>query len=254
MHSVVRYRVLSLSYFERLLETASGRPGAVPAMGFVFGLVGLTAANGLYAAGSYLYVADSGSTRLRLDTQYYLDGSRTPELVRTNLWSTISVRGRCWPARFRESPSHLSHIVSYRKVTSTREASKRGVSFLVGFKIEFILFLKSTLPEPGPTGTHGGTTIASIHIGSTGAIVLEEIANALLQMRHTEAAPGQCDVVTGTLSPLQVSDALVCSREVIYSIANIHQLRATFAPRVYRHSCRSPSLIQLASPALTNCG
>lgn len=117
MHSVVRYRVLSLSYFERLLETASGRPGAVPAMGFVFSLVGLTAANGLYAVGSYLYVADSGSTRLRLDTQCYLDGSRTPELVRTNLWSTVSVRGRCWPARFRESPSHLSSIVSYRKVT-----------------------------------------------------------------------------------------------------------------------------------------
>ena len=187
--SVVRYRVLSLSYFKRLLETASGRPG-VSVMGFVFGLVGLKAVNGLYTAVGYLYIADLSSARLRPDTPYSLDGSRTPELVRTNLWSTISVRGRCWPARFRESPSHLSRIVSYRKVTSTREASKRGVSFLVGFKIEFSLFLKSTLPEPGPTGTHGGTTMASIHIGSTRAIVLEEIADALLQMRHAEAAPG----------------------------------------------------------------
>ena len=179
-----------------------------------------------------------------------LDGSRTPKLVQNNLWSTISVRGRCWPARSREF-SHLSRIVSQRRVTSrasTREASKRRVSFLVGFEIEFIL-LKSTLPDAEPTGTHDWSATASIYIGSTGAIVLEEIADALqaggieLQMYHAEAAPGQYEVVTGPLSPLQASDALVYSREVIYNIANKHKLRATFAPRVFGYSCSLPSPI-----------
>ena len=93
--------------------------------------------------------------------------------------------------------------------------------------------------------THDWSTTSSIYTGSTGAIVLEEIADALqaggveLQMYHAEAAPGQYEIVTGPLSPLQAADALVYSREVIYNIANKHQLRATFSPRVFEHSCSS---------------
>jgi len=63
LHNVARCRVLSLSYFERLLETASGRPG-VSVVGCVLGLVGLKVANGFSAAGNYLYVADLTSLRL----------------------------------------------------------------------------------------------------------------------------------------------------------------------------------------------
>ena len=63
LHNVARCRVLSLGYFERLLETASGRPG-VSVVGCVLGLVGLKVANGFSAAGGYLYVADLSSMRL----------------------------------------------------------------------------------------------------------------------------------------------------------------------------------------------
>lgn len=141
-------------------------------------------------------------------------------------------------------PPTFTRIV-YLKATSrasTREASKRGVSFLVGFEIEFIL-LQSTFPEVKAISTHDWTTTASIYTGSTGAIVLEEIADALqaggveLQMYHAEAAPGQYEIVTGPLSPLQAADALAYSREVIYNIASKHKLKATFAPRVFGHSC-----------------
>ena len=159
-------------------------------------------------------------------------------------------------------PSRLSRIVSERKLisrVSTSEASKRGVSFLTGFEIEFIL-LKSTLPEAEPISTHDWTTTSSIYAGSTGAIVLEEIADALqsggveLQMYHAEAAPGQFEVVTGPLSPLQAADALVYSREVIYNIANKHKLKATFAPRVFRQSCLSSPSIYRFSLVFTNYG
>jgi len=111
--------------------------------------------------------------------------------------------------------------------------------------MEFIL-LKSTFPEAEPISIHNWSTTASIYTGSTGAIVLEEIADALqaggieVQMYHAEAAPGQYEVVTGPLSPLQAADALVYSRELIYNIASKHKLRATFAPRVFGYSCSSP--------------
>lgn len=107
--------------------------------------------------------------------------------------------------------------------------------------------MKSTPPEAEPISNHDWTTTASIYAGSIGAIVLEEIADALqaggveLQMYHAEAAPGQYEIVTGPLPPLQAADALVYSREVIYNIANKHKLRATFAPRVFGYSCPSSS-------------
>ena len=63
LHNVARCRVLSLDYFERLLDTASGRPG-VSVVGCVLGLVGLKVAKGFSVAENYLYVADLSSMRL----------------------------------------------------------------------------------------------------------------------------------------------------------------------------------------------
>lgn len=63
LHNVARCRVLSLGYFERLLESASGRPG-VSVVGCVLGLVGLRVVDGFLPAGGYLYVADLTSMRL----------------------------------------------------------------------------------------------------------------------------------------------------------------------------------------------
>ena len=63
LHNVARCRVLSVSYFERLLETSSGRPG-VSVVSCVLGIVGLRVANGFSAAGGYLFVVDLSSMRL----------------------------------------------------------------------------------------------------------------------------------------------------------------------------------------------
>ena len=91
---------------------------------------------------------------------------------------------------------------------------------------------------------HGWSNSTALPSGSVEAKVLEEIADALhapgrleLQMYHAEAAPGQYEVVTGPLGPLQAADALVHTRETIYNVASKHGLRATFAPRVYMDSC-----------------
>ncbi|KIM55766.1 hypothetical protein SCLCIDRAFT_1220939 [Scleroderma citrinum Foug A] len=52
-------------------------------------------------------------------------------------------------------------------------------------------------------------------------------------MFHSESAPGQYEVVTGPLPPLEAADALVHTRETIYNIARKHGLRATLAPRLH---------------------
>ena len=57
----IRYRVLSLSYFRRLLE--SRRPGiSVPSA--VFGLINLHMAEGFVPIGEYLYVPDLNTMRI----------------------------------------------------------------------------------------------------------------------------------------------------------------------------------------------
>ena len=121
-----------------------------------------------------------------------------------------------------------------------------GVEFLVGFETEFIL-LKNT--NPIEVVNHYGCCEASASAsGTIESQVLEEIADALriadveLQMYHSEAAPGQYEIVTGPLLPLQAADALIHTRETIYNIAKKHGLKATLAPRIFLNSCTSLSL------------
>ena len=254
LHNVARCRVISVGYFKKLLDTSSGRPG-VSLAGCVLGVVGLTLVDGFSAVGNCFYVADLSSIRLcpyapghAMLFGWFQNSQSGPEQpLEYNLCPrTLLARQVSWVLPHQQDlfsdKAHINARFCYR------EASKRGVSFLVGFEIEFML-LKSTLPEAEPVSVHDYCTTASIYTGTTGAIVLEEIADALqaggveLQMYHAESAPGQYEVITGPLSPLQAADALVYSREVIYNIANKHKLRATFAPRVFGYSspCSPPT-------------
>ena len=127
------------------------------------------------------------------------------------------------------------------EVSLHRNAKNSGVEFLVGFESEFIL-LKNTNPIEA-INDHGWSIAQAFASGTTGAQVLDEIADALvladieLQQYHSEAAPGQYEIVTGPLPPLQAADALIHTRETIYNIASKHGLRATFAPRIFMNSC-----------------
>jgi glutamine synthetase len=116
-----------------------------------------------------------------------------------------------------------------------------GVEFLVGFETEFIL-LKSTQPieavNDAPWSASG-----AVPSGSDVAKCLEEIADALqtgeieVLMYHSEAAPGQYEVVTGPLTPLEAADAVAFTRETIVNVAAKYGFRATFTPRVYTDTC-----------------
>ena len=103
-----------------------------------------------------------------------------------------------------------------------------------------------------PANQHGYGNSPALPTGTKEYQILEEIAECLslsgveLQMYHSEGAPGQYEVVTGPLPPLQAADALIHTRETIYNIASKHGLRATFAPRVFMNNCSS-----LPSPTLS---
>lgn len=123
------------------------------------------------------------------------------------------------------------------------KARNANVDFLVGFESEFIL-LKSTNPVEA-ANYHSWSASNGFLSGSTEALVLREIADSIqasgieLQMYHPEAAPGQYEMVTGPLPPLESADALVHTREIITNTAAKHGLRATFAPRIYMDSTGS---------------
>jgi len=116
-----------------------------------------------------------------------------------------------------------------------------GVQFLVGVETEFIL-LKSTYPIEAVNDAPWSASRALLS-GSVAEKCLEDIAHALqaggieLLMYHSEAAPGQYEIVTGPLAPLDAADALVFTRETIVNIAAKHGLHATFSPRVYQDTC-----------------
>lgn len=81
---------------------------------------------------------------------------------------------------------------------------------------------------------------------SVGKAIVEEIYDVLtdagieVQQFHAESAPGQYEVVTGPLPPVEAVDALVFTRDTIYNIAAKHGVRATLYPKVYSEACVLP--------------
>ncbi|KAI0642082.1 FLU1-II [Trametes meyenii] len=226
--NTTRYRVLSANYFRRLFADPNSRPGITISRGGL-GVVGLQMTPGFDAVGEYLYVPDLGSWR-----------------VCTYAPSHASVMG--WfqektPLPNKGLATHLCPRTLLHRIE--REAKeKAGVSFLVGVESEFIL-MSATSPEFVVVNNADWSTAAKMRTGSVETIVLEEIAQCLLdagielQLYHAEAAPGQYEVVTGPMTPLMAADTLVFTRETVYNVANKHGLRATFAPRVHADSCGS---------------
>ncbi|EDR06660.1 uncharacterized protein LACBIDRAFT_299691 [Laccaria bicolor S238N-H82] len=226
----IRYRVVTKAYFAKLLHS-SARPG-VSITKCALGLVFLSVADGFSPIGEYLYVLDLSSLRLC---------GYQPRHAAIMGWfqEKTPLPGR---------NGRLSYEVDLCPRTILRRVVEKAknelsLSFLIGVESEFIL-LTQTHPIEA-VNNHGWSNSAALPSGSVEAKVLEEIADALsaaeieLQMYHAEAAPGQYEVVTGPLGPLQAADALVHTRETIYNVASKHGLRATFAPRVYMDSCGS---------------
>lgn len=227
----IRYRVVTRAYFEKLL-CSSARPG-VSITKCALGLVFLSLADGFGPIGEYIYVLDLSSFR---------ECGYEPRHAAVFGWfqEKTPLPGR--NGRLTYEVDLCPRTILRRVVEKAK--NELNLSFLIGVESEFIL-LEQTNPTIEAVNNHGWSNSPALPSGSVEAKVLEEIAHALsaagieLQMYHAEAAPGQYEVVTGPLGPLQAADALVHTRETIYNVASKHGLRATFAPRVYMDSCGS---------------
>ncbi|KAI0337052.1 glutamine synthetase/guanido kinase [Trametopsis cervina] len=227
--NVVRFRIVPRQHITKLLATA--RPGVATTKA-ILGIVGLAVAPGFTVVGEYLYVIDPSSFRINP----YAPGH-------------ASVMGF-----FQEKVPHPQRGLTVATCPRTllksvvQEAERdAGVQFLVGFETEFIL-LKSFDENEGTfeaANNEDYTTSAKLLTGTKEAVIVREISDALLmarvelQMVHPEAAPGQYEVITGPLPPLEAADALVFTTETIRNIASKHDYRATLAPRIHSTSCGS---------------
>ncbi|KAI9461333.1 hypothetical protein HD554DRAFT_2176299 [Boletus coccyginus] len=233
----VRCRFLSVSYFRKLLN--SKRPGVTLTKAILGLLLVLQVAPGFDAFGEHIYVIDFSSFRLCS----YAPGHA---VFFGYFQEQVSIPRPTGGPSF-EVPlcprTVLSRLIRYA-------VEELGIQFLVGIETEFIL-LKSADPLVPVNGRPYSTTLA-LSTGTVEARVLEEIADSIqadgieLQMYHSEGAPGQYEVVTGPMSPLEAADALVHTRETIYNVASKHGVRATLVPRPALDSCGSGAHIHVS--------
>ncbi|KAJ7352430.1 hypothetical protein DFH08DRAFT_740339 [Mycena albidolilacea] len=227
--NIRRCRVVPIEHFKRLLQ--ANRPGVNLAK-VCLGLVYLTAAPGFLPIGEYLYSIDVATLKPCpfAPGHWAVQGFFEEKTPIQEADGSLSVRVNLCPRTL------LRRIIDEIKQFHDTE-------FLVGFESEFIL-LKSTNPIE-PVNIHDWSATTGLLAGSVEALVLEEIADGLqtagiaLEMFHPEAAPGQYEIVTGPLAPLEAADALIYTREIIVQTAAKHGLHATFAPRPFMTSAGS---------------
>ncbi|KAN0125432.1 hypothetical protein V8E53_012890 [Lactarius tabidus] len=238
--NITRNRILPLSAFSELLGTS--RPGVALATA-VFGLIGVSTAPGFSGTGEYLYTPDLSSIRLcgYAPGHASLLGWFEEKLLTQKQVGKGALGVPLCPRGL------LRGIIN--------KGYALGAEFLVGFETEFIL-LKSTNPIEAVNDAPWSASSA-LPSGSDEAKCLEEIADALqtgeidLLMYHSEGAPGQYEVITGPLPPLEAADAVVFTRETIVNIAAKYGMRATFAPRVYTDTCGTGAHTHISIHATT---
>ncbi|KAJ6570168.1 hypothetical protein DFH09DRAFT_1246990 [Mycena vulgaris] len=234
--NIRRCRIVPVEYFKALLN--SNRPG-VNIGKVCLGLVYLTVAPGFLPIGEYLYAIDI--TTLKpcpfAPGHAAVLGQFEEKTAIPGADGNLTVKVDLCPRTL------LRRIIDEIKQSHQTE-------FLVGFETEFIL-LKSTDPvEAG--NIHDWSASAGLLAGSPESVVLQEIADAIresdiaLEMFHPEAAPGQYEVVTGPLGPLEAADALIYTREIIAQTAAKHGLHATFAPRPFMTSAGSSAHVHIS--------
>ncbi|KAF8265798.1 hypothetical protein EI94DRAFT_1830995 [Lactarius quietus] len=202
--NITRNRIIPLVAFSELL--GAPRPGITLSKP-VLGTIGGHMAPGFSGIGEYLYTVDLSSLRLC---------GYAPGHVSLMGWFEEKA-----PIQKQVGKDAFGVPLCPRSLLRSiiNKGYALGVEFLAGFETEFIL-LKSTHP------------IEAVNDAPLDRRCLQTGEIELL-MYHSETAPGQYEVVTGPLPPLEAADAVVFTRETIVNIAAKYGLRATFAPRVY---------------------
>ncbi|KAG8746273.1 hypothetical protein FRC10_005522 [Ceratobasidium sp. 414] len=240
--NLVRYRVIPIDHFvsvvgSQLVKTPASLPWeqlAESGISIVQAALGLAANDGLTPG-----VSTSGDHDLKPDLSSMWKPSYAPGHV--YMMGRFFHKSHAGGAEFETCPrTILQRVVQ-------RAEQDLGAKFLVGFETEFILLNRNG--EPASKGAW--STSRKLLCGPVTDCV-HEIAQTIidagikLELYHAESADGQYEVVTGPQGPVQAVDALIATREIIYNVAQKHNLRATLCPRLYAHQAGTASHVHIS--------
>ncbi|KAI1128315.1 glutamine synthetase [Nemania abortiva] len=128
------------------------------------------------------------------------------------------------------------------------KAASQDLTFLIGFEVEFLLLERisdQTTEGRFRTKRHDGHAWSRASaladwgregsLGSAADEMLTCLADAGIEIEqfHPESAPGQFEVVLGTLPPLEACDALLHARQILESVAARHGFKMTLHPKPF---------------------
>ncbi|ESK84705.1 glutamine synthetase guanidokinase [Moniliophthora roreri MCA 2997] len=234
--NIRRCRLLPIKYFKELIR--SNRPG-VNVANVSLGLIYLITPPSFSSIGEYLLAPELSTLRpLPFAPGHYgVLAHHEEKTPYAGPGGELTVDVAHCPRTF------LKRVLADAQKTS-------NTKFLVGFETEFIL-LSSTRPVTA-SNVHQWSGSGGFLTGSKEAVLLEEIGDAMersglsLQMLHSEAAPGQYEVVSGPLTPLDAADQVIFVRELVVNLAAKHGLHATFSPRPFMGTAGSAAHIHIS--------
>ncbi|KAI0596354.1 hypothetical protein F4775DRAFT_603969 [Biscogniauxia sp. FL1348] len=238
--SSARCRVLPMGHVERTL--GRGRPVAVS---LTQGSLGLLRTDALIAA-----AGPSGVYALRPDWASLRPG---PAPGHASCYGWFTSPSPSSP----EEQTPLCPRTLLRRVVD--DAAALGLTFLLGFEIEFVVLGRSRngtyVPLPHSDGHAWSSARALAEWGSSSsnsssssflraadeALAQLEAAGVEVEQFHAESAPGQFEVVLGPLEPLAACDALLHARQVVEAAAARHGFRVTLHPKPMAGACGTAS-------------
>lgn len=155
---------------------------------------------------------------------------------------------------FREQDGSKVALCPRTQLSRAQELGTReGLSFLVGFEIEFML-LQSTGPHSlGPVTSDGHAwSVSRFFSDPKIPTLLADIVKDLDEMGiyveqvHPESAPGQFELVLPPLPPVEAVDTLLHTREVISGRATEAGYNFTLHPKPYAGVCGTASHAHLS--------
>lgn len=148
-----------------------------------------------------------------------------------------------------------------KTVERAAAAAPRGLTFLLGFEVEFVVMERNpdaaspdkylTLRGDGHAWS-AARALADWGRGGSFGTAADEALDSLdaagieVEQFHPESAAGQFELVLSPLPPLEACDALLQARQILESVAARHGFRVTLHPKPFARSCGSASHMHMS--------
>lgn len=157
-------------------------------------------------------------------------------------------------SEFRERDGSTVPLCPRTQLQRAQElGARQGLSFLMGFEIEFLL-LERTGSGQYKTLTNDGHSWSTSRFFADPKIpkLLADIVKTLESMDifaeqiHAESAPGQFELVLPPLPPLAAVDTLLHTRDVIAALATTAGYKFSLHPKPFPDACGTASHVHMS--------